>query len=96
MNLKELYDRKYQMGSQINNSVRESDIPKEWKESFNRFMNGKTCMIKKDEYNRNKSDGKKENIYYSHDFRRWYEDNQIQIERDLKINKIINSKNVPK
>lgn len=82
MNLKDLYDS--------NNTVIESEIPKEWKESFNRFMIGQTCMIKTDEY------GKEEHIYYSQDFRRWYEDNQTQIERDLKINKIINSKNVPK
>lgn len=82
MNLKELYDS--------NNTVRESEIPKEWKESFNRFMIGQTCLADTN------SDSVKEFIYYSHDFRRWYEDNQTQIERDLKIKKIINSKNVPK
>lgn len=81
MDLKELYDR--------NTNVKESEIPKEWKESFNRFMFGQTCLLYR--FADTNTDGSvKEFIYYSHDFRRWYQMNQSQIERDLKINNIIN------
>ena len=27
-------------------------------------------------------------VYYSHDFRSWYHDNRVAIERDIKINEI--------
>jgi hypothetical protein len=76
MTLKEIYDS--------NKDVRESQIPKDWKESFNQFMFGSTCLA---EYN---EDGSiKEFVYYSHDFRMWYNQNKKQIERDLKINEVI-------
>ena len=77
MTLKEIYES--------GKDVRASQIPEEWKESFNQFMFGSTCLA---EYN---EDGSiKEFVYYSHDFRMWYNRNKKQIERDNKINKIIN------
>ena len=73
--LKELYND--------NVDVRDSDIPEMWKESFGNFMIGQTCQAEVDE------DGKvKEFIYYSHDFRRWYNMNKQAIERDIKIDQI--------
>lgn len=77
MTLKEIYDS--------NKDVRESQIPEDWRESFNKFMFGSTCLA---EYN---EDGSiKEFVYYSGDFRMWYNQNKKEIERDLKINDIIN------
>ena len=74
--LKELYES--------GKDVKESDIPEEWKDSFNEFMFGSTCLADLNE------DGSiKEFIYYSHDFRQWYNKNKKAIERDEKINKII-------
>lgn len=76
MTLKEIYDS--------NKDVRESQISKDWKESFNQFIFGSTCLA---EYN---EDGSiKELVYYSHDFRMWYNKNRKEIERDLKINEVI-------
>jgi hypothetical protein len=70
--LKEIYEE--------NRDVRESEIPKEWMESFNRFMFGSTCCAETNE------DGSiKEFIYYACDFRGWYHQNQEAIERDIKI-----------
>ncbi len=64
--------------------VRDSDIPQEWKESFNRFMMGQTCQVETNE------DGSiKEFIYYAWDFRAWYHQNQEAIERDIKIDQVI-------
>jgi hypothetical protein len=76
-NLKEIYDS--------NIDVRESSIPEEWKKSFFDFMMGSTCLMEE------KLDGSGENefVYYSHDFRRWYYQNQIAIERSLKIDQIL-------
>lgn len=74
--LKEIYDS--------GKDVKESQIPVEWKDSFNKFMFGSTCLADLNE------DGSiKEFIYYSHDFRQWYNKNKKAIERDEKINKII-------
>lgn len=79
MNLKEVYESK--------RDVRDSDIPNEWKESFNQFMMGQTCQAETNE------DGSvKEFIYYFHDFSRWYYMNQQSIERDIKINDVLKSK----
>jgi hypothetical protein len=76
--LKDLYDG--------NVDVRDSDIPVEWKESFNQFMMGQTCQAETNE------DGSiKEFIYYFHDFSRWYYMNQQSIERDIKINNVLKS-----
>lgn len=75
MTLKELYN--------ANVDVKESQIPEEWKESFNKFIFGSTCLAETNE------DGSiKEYIYYACDFRAWYFQNQKAIERDIKINKI--------
>jgi len=75
-NLKQVYES--------GRDVRDSDIPQIWKESFGNFMMGQTCQAEIDE------DGKvKEFIYYSHDFRRWYHQNEESIERDIKIDQVI-------
>ena len=76
MTLKEIYD--------ANIDIKDSQIPEEWKESFNQFIMGQTCQAEMNE------DGTvKEFIYYSHDFRFWYHQNQEAIERDIKINDVI-------
>lgn len=75
MTLKELYN--------ANVDVKESQIPEEWKESFNKFIFGSTCLADVNE------DGSiKEYIYYACDFRAWYFQNQKAIERNIKINEI--------
>lgn len=80
MTLKELYN--------ANVDVRESQIPVEWKESFNKFMMGSTCLADVNE------DGSvKEYIYYACDFRAWYFQNQQAIERDIKIDEICDAEN---
>jgi hypothetical protein len=64
--------------------VRDSDIPKIWKESFSHFMMGQTCQAETNE------DGSvKEFIYYACDFRVWYNQNKESIERDIKIDQVI-------
>lgn len=76
MTLKELYD--------ANVDVKESQIPLEWRESFFKFMMGSTCSVEVNE------DGFiKEYIYYACDFRGWYFQNKEAIERDIKIDKIV-------
>jgi hypothetical protein len=77
-NLKELYESK--------SDVRDSQIPIEWKDSFNKFIFGQTCYMEENE------NGEKEFVYYSHDFRYWYHQNQEAIERDLVINEVLKSK----
>ena len=73
-NLKEIIEER--------RDIKESEIPNFWKESFNQFMFGQTCMAETNE------DGSiKEFIYYAEDFRRWYFEKAI--ERDIQINKII-------
>jgi hypothetical protein len=77
MTLKELYES--------NVDVKESQIPEEWKESFNKFIFGSTCLAETNE------DGTiKEFIYYACDFRSWYFQNKEAIERDIKIDQITN------
>ena len=77
MTLKELYN--------ANVDVRDSQIPEEWKESFNKFIMGSTCLADVNE------DGTiKEYIYYACDFRSWYFQNKESIERDIKIDQITN------
>lgn len=63
-----------------NEDIRESEIPKEWMKSFLDFMTGQT-------YYRDPITN--EAMYYTFDFRRWYYQNRIQIERDVKIDDII-------
>jgi hypothetical protein len=70
MTLKEIYDS--------NKDVGDSQIPAEWKESFNKFIMGQACYKENEEF-----------VYYSHDFRQWYHKNYEQIERDTKINNIL-------
>lgn len=57
--------------------VKDSQIPEEWRESFFKFILGQTCTMEDGEF-----------VYYSHDFRSWYHDNRVAIERDIKINEI--------
>ena len=64
-------------------NVRDSDIPQEWKESWNQFMVSQTYTVETNE------NGEREFVYYSHDFRRWYHMNQKAIERDIKIDQVI-------
>lgn len=72
MTLKQIYE--------ANIDIRESQIPEDWKESFNKFMMFSTCLAETNE------DGSvKEFIYYACDFRAWYFQNQKEIERDIKI-----------
>ena len=75
--LKELYESK--------RDIRESEIPLEWKESFLKFMIGSTHTA-----DLNEDGSVKEYVYYIHDFRDWYNKNKLIIERDSKINDIIN------
>lgn len=75
-NLTEIY-----LGS---NDVRESEIPEIWKESFNNFIFGQTCLA-----DVNDDGSVKEFIYYLSDFRRWYFINKKEIERDVKIDSIL-------
>ena len=63
-----------------NKDIKESDIPVKWKESFLDFMMGQSYY--KDQITN-------ESMYYSFDFGRWYYQNRIQIERDIKIDDII-------
>jgi hypothetical protein len=63
--------------------VRESQIPDEWKDSFNKFIFGSTCLADTNE------DGSVKLIYYSHDFREWYHVNKEAIERDIKIDNVL-------
>lgn len=76
MNLKEIYESKV--------DVRDSDIPDVWRESWNNFIMGSTCMMGE----KLDGSGEKEFIYYSHDFRMWYHQNQKVIERDIKIDQV--------
>lgn len=76
MNLKELYES--------GNDIKDSDIPEIWKKSFNEFIMCQTCQVESDE------DGKFiQFIYYACDFRVWYFKNKQAIERDIKIDNII-------
>ncbi len=70
--------------------VRESEIPKEFYNSFEKFMFGSTCYM-------DDSSGENEFIYFISDFKRWYRQNENEIllyeqrqERDNKINKLLN------
>ena len=75
MSLRDLYESGY--------DVRDSQIPLEWKESFSRFMFGSNCMIMFGD------DGSPEFVYHSYDFKRWYDQNSVMIDRSTKIGLII-------
>lgn len=76
--LKELFD--------ANVDVRDSYIPEHWKPSFEKFIDGQTCIME----DKLDGSGEKEFVYFASDFRRWYYRNQVAIERELKIDKITN------
>ncbi len=75
MNLKEIYNN----NNDNNKHVRFSDIPENWKNSFNDFMIGQTCSY----------DDEGVVVAYIWDFRAWYGLNKKAIERDIKINDIL-------
>jgi hypothetical protein len=79
MNLKELYES--------GEDVRECQIPIEWRESFNHFIMGQTCYL----VEKSDGSGEKEFVFFSHDFRFWYHQNQASIERDIKLDDTLNS-----
>lgn len=61
-------------------NVRYCDIPEDWLGNFRSFMYGQTIT---------KEDG--EFVAYFHDFVRWYNMNKQSIERDEKINDVLDS-----
>lgn len=63
-----------------NRHVSFSEIPENWIDSFNKFIYGQACMIDKET---------NERLCYSWDFRVWYHQNQVQIERDFKIDQVL-------
>jgi hypothetical protein len=75
--LKELYD--------ANVDVRDSYIPEHWKQSFDRFICGQGCIME----DKLDGSGEKEFVYFASDFRRWYYQNQVSIDREHNIKKII-------
>jgi hypothetical protein len=60
-------------------NITESLIPDNWKESFNKFMFGQTCMVNE----------KGEFETYPQDFLIWYFRNEKEINREIKIDDII-------
>lgn len=76
MNAKELYDR--------GTDVKDYEIPEKWKDSFTKFMFGSTCYADVDEENQVIN-----YVYYIWDFKRWYHINKTQIEREEKLDIII-------
>jgi hypothetical protein len=59
--------------------IRFIDIPIQWQDNFNKFMFGQT-YYKDDDGN---------SIMYYDDFMRWYWINQVAIDREIKIDNII-------
>lgn len=59
--------------------VKFNDIPSDWKDSFNLFMFGQTIY----------GDDEGNFIAYYHDFMRWYWQNQTELDRDNKIDDIL-------
>jgi hypothetical protein len=62
--------------------VKFNEIPLEWRDSFNSYMFGSTI------YN----DDQGNFIAYYHDFIRWYYENQKELDREMKINDILDKK----
>jgi len=77
MTLKEIYE--------LGQDIKDSDFPVEWKPLFMEFMYGQAYTVSIDN-----ETGKQENLYYSQDFRRWYQINRKCIERENKIEQVIN------
>jgi hypothetical protein len=61
--------------------VKLNDIPLEWKDSFDRFMFGQTIY----------GDDEGNYIVFYHDFIRWYYENQKELDREIKINSILDN-----
>ena len=61
-------------------NVRYCDIPEDWIERFRSFMYGQTITKEEGEF-----------VAYHHDFTRWYQMNKQSIEREEKINDILDS-----
>lgn len=80
MTIEELYH--------ANVDVKESQIPAEWRESFLAFIFGSACSAEVDDCG-----NIKEYIYYACDFKSWYLQNRQVIERDIKIDIILNENN---
>lgn len=59
--------------------VKYNDIPLEWRDSFQRFMLGQTIY----------GDDEGNYIAYYHDFLRWYYENKKVLDRDIKIDSIL-------
>lgn len=59
--------------------IRFIDIPLEWQDSFRTFMFGQTYYC----------DDDGNSMMYIHDFMRWYWINQVAIDREIKIDNII-------
>lgn len=59
--------------------VKFDDIPLDWRDSFNKFMFGQTIY----------GDDDGNFIAYYHDFMGWYWQNQREIDRDNKIDDIL-------
>ena len=59
--------------------IRFIDIPIEWQDSFRTFMFGQTYY----------GDDEGNAMMYYHDFMRWYWINQVAIDREIKIDNII-------
>jgi hypothetical protein len=60
------------------------DIPDDWRKSFTEFMFGQAGPI---------IDGV--HMAYNHDYKRWFNENQKAILRDIKIDEIIKHKKNP-
>ena len=61
--------------------VKFNDIPLEWRDSFDMFMFGSTFYRDDEGYD----------IAYYHDFIRWYYENQKELDREIKINNILDN-----
>jgi hypothetical protein len=61
--------------------VKFNDIPLEWRDSFNSYMFGSTIY----------SDNQGNSIAYYNDFIRWYYENQKELDREIKINDILDN-----
>ncbi len=75
--LKQIYDE--------DRDIRASEIPLDWRPSFDNFIFGSTCLADTDE-----NGAVKDFVYYASDFRRWYRMNREAIERDIKIDEAMN------
>ncbi len=73
MNLKEIYES--------GRDIKDDEIPDFWKPSFYKFM--------RDMFYSNNSTDEVISKYYSTNFRMWYVMNSVAIERDIKLNNII-------